>query len=1682
MKKGKLRVLSFVLAFLMIFSSVDVSVLAADVDSENVVNADATDSDDEYKNQTNADSKDESHTADLETDDSDKQSDITDDILEGDSLDESISDDAINEEEVQSDSTSENIIDDTEEQTVSENALNDKLSLSELTSAVKLVQETYYVNDDGTYDIFFIVGFPGVVADTDAEIDISEFQIDDALLSNTDEVYEIGTLWPKTWETPFKLYRINLHGFITAEGNHTFKVAFNTDDESLKTFVNGYIKGGFKTSNAETIITKTCELNPQIVYVPGVIRYSIPSVTFLVPRSDDWFEKVPKLVDKSGKEYDIEVDTEAQVLIDNRKEGFSKYKYSFDYNNTTYTVPDGHDYISYSQLVLNIDTTNMPSGSYDLVFKMMKSGREYVAHNAIEIVSDQIAVYKVKEAGYGKYLCDSTSDYLTIAVHGVNIPDDLIPEFYLTDDFDSAKLAAVYDLTDPNCAISPDLGNMRVYKVRKTDAIKGKSSGKLYFKFAGNAKYDGSIKYVGDNIILDSYDNPFALEGSFQCTEITHVLFENGATKRIRIYFTKNAFFSDNPVGEVVTVSSYETDYFNIATDTCSQVCVVAMDSFGEYYVEVPGASEVFKKIVSGGKGRVKYGNFDGSNEDSHIEEGWVMNFTVDNSDVPVTVSNLSVSEGQWVLRFPDMTVFKKGVAGDNLLSTREIIECSMNSNMILEVTVGGVTKTAILVFETIQADTIVIDNGGNIEKDYVAKGDTLTLSSPSVPTQYEYDTDWIANHTFEGWYALTDTNHVNKITEIKGVGGKNIQLAAYWKPTVYDIYIDGENGVRATVSYDDTVSLTEELIEVKKNGYKFAGYSKPGIAGQVRGIAITFGNCKYYGQVDQTNKTITFEKRWEIENYTITYHLGGIEAVIGNQYKSYNIESPDLTLPDINGAELDFLGWYLDEDCTIGKKINEIPSGSFGNLDLYAKWDNPSYTLKFNDNAFYYSDVKLSSKSKAMANIDSVKCGQFVNLPASTYSIVSTKTSNPETWVFAGWSTYAGGTVQFTDKERVSFKKSDIDVNGEITLFAIYAKQLEINYEFDGGSILGGPGVQDFFTFNGTKTYKLPTPVKVGYDFQGWYDANGKKVTTVGPKDGGSVTVYAKWKERVFKLVLNPNGGKEKTVTVNVPYSEVCQLSDYSYFTRNGYEFAGWYYNPDIDPESAKLTIFQPSHVDRIADCKSGKTFTLKAKWKLVTSNITYLDEDESSLGIGTYQMSSVDQEITLPVKAGYTFAGWFYDNESYKKAAGSFKNGKYMLKKGTYGNLTLYAKWTRSYTLVLHVDSSDPAVVEKYTGYKYDAAKVIPTPKAKKDGMIIAGWATSSANANSGDYKYLMGDKIFMDSAIDSSNELHLYALWTPKQYKIIYYDNTLYPYAEKVQIVNAGKPAKVLKNTFKNPGYGFLGWGTISGVVDYHEGDMVNLTFSSKNVNGVVELWPTWEKEMMIIFEANALDAKINVTSMKYTYGYAINEKTFANISVPTRNGYDFAGWYLEPECKTAFKKVTKTQVGTVRLFAKWVPSSYTVIFNANVPEGAKLTGKMNIQKRTYLKEAALTKNSYKIAGYEFEGWAEGPFDPVKYSDAQKVNTFSNGSYSSSVTLYAIWKPVEYRITYINMDGFKNTNPDVYTTDTGLELNNPERMGYVFRGWYTDKAFKNRVTQIPAGKTGNITLYAKWQEVKY
>ena len=109
------------------------------------------------------------------------------------------------------------------------------------------------------------------------------------------------------------------------------------------------------------------------------------------------------------------------------------------------------------------------------------------------------------------------------------------------------------------------------------------------------------------------------------------------------------------------------------------------------------------------------------------------------------------------------------------------------------------------------------------------------------------------------------------------------------------------------------------------------------------------------------------------------------------------------------------------------------------------------------------------------------------------------------------------------------------------------------------------------------------------------------------------------------------------------------------------------------------------------------------------------------------------------------------------------------------------------------------------------------------------------------------------------------------------------------------------------------------------------------------------------------------------------------------------------------------------------------------------------------------------------YRFLGW----YDNAEFNGGP-ITEIAAGT-TGDVTLYAKWELVIYSIVY-ELNGGTNaeTNPDTYNIENlPLTLADPTKAGYTFLGWYNGET---KVTEVPAGTTGEFKVEAKWQINEY
>jgi uncharacterized repeat protein (TIGR02543 family) len=112
-----------------------------------------------------------------------------------------------------------------------------------------------------------------------------------------------------------------------------------------------------------------------------------------------------------------------------------------------------------------------------------------------------------------------------------------------------------------------------------------------------------------------------------------------------------------------------------------------------------------------------------------------------------------------------------------------------------------------------------------------------------------------------------------------------------------------------------------------------------------------------------------------------------------------------------------------------------------------------------------------------------------------------------------------------------------------------------------------------------------------------------------------------------------------------------------------------------------------------------------------------------------------------------------------------------------------------------------------------------------------------------------------------------------------------------------------------------------------------------------------------------------------------------------------------------------------------------------------------------------------------GYAFTGWRSAETQGTLYTWPHTLG--------ADVTMHAHWRdtarppPAQHTITFDSQEG---SAVDPVTADAGTQVakpGNPLREGYAFQGWYDAASGGTEYTDWPHTLTGDVTMYARWQE---
>ena len=539
-----------------------------------------------------------------------------------------------------------------------------------------------------------------------------------------------------------------------------------------------------------------------------------------------------------------------------------------------------------------------------------------------------------------------------------------------------------------------------------------------------------------------------------------------------------------------------------------------------------------------------------------------------------------------------------------------------------------------------------------------------------------------------------------------------------------------------------------------------------------------------------------------------------------------------------------------------------------------------------------------------------------------------------------------------------------------------------------------------------------------------------------------------------------------------------------------NAYSFKGW--SPEISPVTDNVTY--------IAQYDKYPQYV-----------ITYNLNDGTNNAENPLRYNGLSETITLkdPAKTGYTFIGWTGSNGDVPQKNVSFSGAE-------LENRSYTANWELSIYSVNYI--LDGGTNAPKNPAQITIEDTIELKDASKTGYTFRGWYYDENHTSP------------VSSLSNISSDIDLFAYFVPNRYTVTYYSA---PVENKIKItldyakngdkatytVNSGStfnPYAYIKNY---TGFTFDGWLSPSRTLMtadtnakfYHDVTLTarynainNTTRYTKYLNSTSTTFNgTSSGPNYFYYMVPAAVTKISVSSRIYMnktsqYKYElISSATIYSESRPNASGGLYTKLYSHQikmsGSDTGTRNRTNEEVISVSPGEELnIGVSYGSSGSA-YSENSSMTITILEKRETTVsvEPHAVTKNinyddnidSNNILGnecisdregYQFNGWRD---------DSDNLYTSNDlWNFLDDTSLTADWSPTSYTINY-ELDGGTNSvfNPGHYTILDSIALENAEKPGYSFAGWYLDSGFTQPITSIE-GRTGNLTLFAKYSVNTY
>jgi uncharacterized repeat protein (TIGR02543 family) len=359
-------------------------------------------------------------------------------------------------------------------------------------------------------------------------------------------------------------------------------------------------------------------------------------------------------------------------------------------------------------------------------------------------------------------------------------------------------------------------------------------------------------------------------------------------------------------------------------------------------------------------------------------------------------------------------------------------------------------------------------------------------------------------------------------------------------------------------------------------------------------------------------------------------------------------------------------------------------------------------------------------------------------------------------------------------------------------------------------------------------------------------------------------------------------------------------------------------------------------------------------------------------------------------------------------------------------------------------------------------EAGKTIALPaEPSRTGYEFEGWMLSGEEDATDAFDHLQ----------PINNNLTVFAKWNK--------DNTVslvtlkfynYRTADEIVAIEKGSVFAAPETPIfgDNDIYAFVNW--------YTDKECTQVYDFNLEVNNDLILYAGWIQEKAYLkLDYNFTDSPAPVINA-VSFG-----DTVSQIEAPTRDQYEFVGWYTERVGGLLFDFDTPID-SDVTLYAHWSRNAYMVTFNTNqalLEAGINLSYEV-LKNASIETEAVTIENAMSLVGHDFAGWyliitnpdSEEPLPQEYLVDLTNIN--------DDMILYAAWTLHEYQIDFDYNYVEAPAQPESQTVKYTKLIQNPSvlgREGYLFGGWFTEPGCINQFTFDDTPVSADLTLYAKW-----